>query len=125
MASGEQRPVPDLLERGAELERLARLAHLAAAGNGRVVVIEGEAGVGRTALLGALRDELAGSHRFLIARGSELEREHAFGLVGQLLEPVAGSSTAAAGGPAAVAESALRAGGDAGERPVFAVLHAF
>src|SRR4051794_19946187 len=125
MPSGEPRPVPELLERDAELERLTDLARLAAAGNGRLVVVEGEAGVGRSALLGALRDALADTHRVLLARGSELEREHAFGLVGQLLGSVSEAAGGGGTGPAELAASALRAGGDAGERPAFAVLHAF
>ncbi|THJ75447.1 AAA family ATPase [Candidatus Frankia alpina] len=50
---------------------------------------EGAAGIGKTVLLAAARDH-AGSRgvRVLSATGAELEREYAFGIVRQLLEPV-------------------------------------
>jgi DNA-binding CsgD family transcriptional regulator len=56
---------------------------------GRIVVVEGEAGVGKTVLLGALADaaEAAGS-TVLRARGGELERGEGFGIARRLLERV-------------------------------------
>lgn len=42
---------PMLLERGTPLQILASLAREAAAGRGRVALIEGKAGIGKTALL--------------------------------------------------------------------------
>ena len=54
-------------------------------GRGGVVVVEGAAGSGKTALLRAFRDD-AGGVRVLQATGGELEREFPFGVVRQLFE---------------------------------------
>src|SRR5580692_623580 len=56
---------------------------------GRIVVVEGEAGVGKTVLLGALAAgaEDAGA-TVLRARGGELERGEGFGIARRLLERV-------------------------------------
>lgn len=77
-----------LLEREAELATLERLA--AEAGqDGRLGVIIGEAGIGKTALLSAARRVTAAKDMdTLSARGAELEQELPFGLVRQLIEPV-------------------------------------
>jgi DNA-binding CsgD family transcriptional regulator len=82
------RKVP-LLERDAELEELHAALEDARRGNGRLVVVEGAAGIGKTRLLAAAR-ETAGRTgvRALAARGSELERDFPFALVRQLFEPV-------------------------------------
>ena len=76
------------------LERIDELAHLdgaldeACAGRGRFVVLEGPAGIGKTAVLAAVRESAAArGMRVLRARGTELEREFAFGVVRQLFEP--------------------------------------
>jgi DNA-binding CsgD family transcriptional regulator len=51
-------------------------------------VVEGPAGIGKTALLTAARIAAAdGGMRVLRARGTELERDFAFGVVRQLFEP--------------------------------------
>ena len=57
-------------------------------------MVEGPAGIGKTALLAVARDAAEGEgFRVLRARGAELEREFAFGVVRQLVEPVlAGAS---------------------------------
>ena len=57
-------------------------------------MVEGPAGIGKTVLLAAARDAAEGEgFRVLRARGAELEREFAFGVVRQLVEPVvAGAS---------------------------------
>ena len=44
----------DLLERDAALASVAEALEDAAAGSGRVVVVTGEAGIGKTALLAAI-----------------------------------------------------------------------
>src|SRR4051794_33790077 len=72
---------PALLERGSELAALRALA-----GAGGFAVIEGSAGIGKTRLLAEVRAAVRGQ-RVLSARGSELEREFAFGIVRQLFEP--------------------------------------
>jgi DNA-binding CsgD family transcriptional regulator len=78
-----------LLERDRELARIADCLHRAWQGRGGALVVEGPAGIGKTVLLAAARDaaERKG-FRVLRARGAELEREFAFGVVRQLIEPV-------------------------------------
>jgi predicted ATPase len=77
----------ELLEREDELARLGRLTADAARGRGAAVVVEGPAGIGKTSLLEA-EVRLAGAARLdvLTARGGELERDFAYGVVRQLLE---------------------------------------
>jgi predicted ATPase len=77
------------LERERELQELRSLIVAACRGMGRFVVVEGACGVGKTRLLAATRvhAQRAGM-RVLSARGSELEREFAYGVVRQLFEPV-------------------------------------
>ena len=83
-----------LLERDRELERIGRCLQRAHQGHGGALVVEGPPGIGKTVLLAAARDA-AGEEGFRVlrARGAELEREFAFGVVRQLVEPVvAGAS---------------------------------
>jgi DNA-binding CsgD family transcriptional regulator len=79
-----------LVERDAELAALTAAAGEAVAGEGRLVVVEGPAGIGKTRLVRAVRrhasDELGTG--VLAARGTELEAHIAFGIVRQLLDPV-------------------------------------
>ena len=79
----------DLLERERELAELDALLLDAKAGEARLALIEGPAGIGKTQLVAELRrrGEAAGM-RVLAARGCELEREFPFGVVRQLFEPV-------------------------------------
>src|SRR5690242_112375 len=78
-----------LLERERELEALREGVDRACLGEGTLLLIEGPAGAGKTALA---REARAAAERArmmpLQARGSELERPFAFGVVRQLLEPV-------------------------------------
>jgi predicted ATPase len=78
-----------LLERTFELAQLEEAVAATAAGQPRVVLIEGPAGIGKTALLRAARKlaEAAGL-RVLTARGGELERELGLGIAHQLFEPL-------------------------------------
>jgi DNA-binding CsgD family transcriptional regulator len=79
--------VSDLLDRDSELARIERLAGEVEDGAGRVAVIEGSAGIGKTALLAAARERAAAADmRVLHAGGSEVEGELAFGVVRQLFE---------------------------------------
>jgi DNA-binding CsgD family transcriptional regulator len=77
-----------LLERDLETAVFGAALASAAAGTGRVVAVEGEAGIGKTRLL-ALAAERAVAHglRVLTARGGQLERQFPFGVVRQLFEP--------------------------------------
>ncbi|HEY4408939.1 MAG TPA: AAA family ATPase [Acidimicrobiia bacterium] len=71
---------PELLEREAELEALDAALGAASAGAGRLVLLEGEAGSGKTELLAVARSrgDRAG-FRLVTARGSELELDVPFG----------------------------------------------
>jgi DNA-binding CsgD family transcriptional regulator len=77
-----------LHERERELGEIERAIDEVAAGAGRVLVVEGPAGIGKTRLLESARDA-AHAHGFAVAsaRGSELELAFAWGIVRQLLEP--------------------------------------
>jgi DNA-binding CsgD family transcriptional regulator len=78
----------ELLERNVELARIDEVVADAVAGEGRLLVIEGRSGIGKTALLTELktRGQRAGMSVFA-ARGSELESDFAFGVARQLFEP--------------------------------------
>ena len=76
-----------LLERSAELEELSALLDAAAAGHGGLLVIRGEAGIGKTRLLDAASGlARARGMTVLTARGGELERDFGYGVVRQLFE---------------------------------------
>src|SRR5262249_53247039 len=85
-----------LLERERELERIgAVLDRARTGGGGSVLVVEGPAGIGKTRLSRAARQE-AEQRAFsvLAARGTELEREYPFGGVRQLFELTVRSASA-------------------------------
>lgn len=78
-----------LLERDEELAALEALLEGARRGEGRVVLLEGAAGIGKTRLLHAARDRAKeAGMQVLTARGTELERDFPFALVRQVFEPV-------------------------------------
>src|SRR4051812_44851369 len=83
-----------LLEREAELAALEAMLEAARVGDGRMVVVEGSAGIGKTRLLAEVR-ALAEASAFnvLSARGGELEGEFAFGIVRQLFESSLSAAT--------------------------------
>jgi hypothetical protein len=103
-----------LLDRERELATLERCLADAGASRGRLVVVEGPAGIGKTALLAAARD-LARDRGVsaLSSRGTPLERNFAYGAVRQLFEPLA----LAAGGPGS---SGIVAGAAVLAMPAFA-----
>ena len=78
-----------LHERDSELAWLSEQIDGALAGGGAATAIEGEAGIGKSALLevAARRAQDAGL-RVLRARGAELERDFPYGVARQLFEPV-------------------------------------
>jgi AAA ATPase domain len=77
----------DLLERGSELEHLAAAVASARDASGRVVLISGPAGIGKTALVRyADREAERAGMLVLRARGVELEQGFAFGVARQLFE---------------------------------------
>lgn len=80
---------PPLVGREQELDVLSGLLGEAASGLARVVVLEGPAGIGKSRLMAALRQQArAAGFTVLHAAGSDLEREFPFGLVRQLFEPL-------------------------------------
>ena len=126
-----------LLERSAQLERIEAALTGARAGHGAFVVLEGPAGIGKTALLTAARAAAAdGGMRVLRARGTELERDFPFGVVrqlfetplvdatvperGDLLDPAAGAAAAILGFPGVRPDDGPPW---SGVDPSFAVLH--
>ena len=79
----------ELLEREGELGVLGTLVAQAAGGDGRVGLIEGPPGIGKTRLVAAARRLAAeAGMRCLSARGGPMERAYPFGVVRQLFEPV-------------------------------------
>ncbi|ADB29494.1 transcriptional regulator, LuxR family [Kribbella flavida DSM 17836] len=119
------------LERPGELSRIAAALDAAGQGNGRVVVIEGEAGIGKTRLVGEAR-ALAKQRGFvrMQAIGDELESALAWGVVRQMVERsiarYAGEVRAAIlAGPAGRALDALdKATPNAGDAEVARTMHA-
>ena len=84
-----------LLERDEELSELGALLEDTRHGRGRLLLLEGQAGIGKTHLLRELQYlAQATGARALSARGSELERDFAFGVVRQLLEPLLARASA-------------------------------
>ena len=79
----------DLIERESELAALAADLAAVQSGEGRFVLVEGPAGIGKTELLAGVRS-LAQTEGMVVARarGSEFEAGFAFGVVRQLFEPV-------------------------------------
>jgi DNA-binding CsgD family transcriptional regulator len=78
-----------LLEREGDLDQVDALLERAAAGAGALLLVEGEAGTGKTSLLGALRRRASDTgFEVRAARGTQLEQPFAYGVARQLLEPV-------------------------------------
>ena len=77
-----------LLERQAELAEISRHLAAARAGDGATLMLEGPAGIGKTALLRAAREQARGAGMAtLAARGGELESGLPWGVVRSLFEP--------------------------------------
>ncbi|HYG95826.1 MAG TPA: AAA family ATPase [Solirubrobacterales bacterium] len=102
-----------LLERGGELEAIATRLDRACAGEGSLLVVEGPAGIGKTALLGAAAEQATERGMTVLrARGGVLEQQLEYGVVRQLVEkPVLRASperqAELLAGPAAAATAAL------------------
>jgi DNA-binding CsgD family transcriptional regulator len=76
-----------LLERDPQLDRLRVGAAGARSGAGRLLLVEGDPGAGKTALLAAAAEVATGEKLTVLGgRGGELEITHGFGVVQQLLE---------------------------------------
>jgi len=120
------------LERTRELSALDEAIAAAIAGDGRVVVLEGAGGIGKTLLLAhAVRQAHAREMTVLRARGAELERQFPFGVALQLFEPYLSAATgrerrrvlAGAAAHAAPLLSGDVTGRDGGGAPEFPLLH--
>lgn len=102
-----------LLERGDALRRVRGAVASVERGSGRVLLIEGEAGIGKTALLrAAVVDAERRGLRRLTARGGVLERSLGHGVARGLFEDAVLRAPAARrgellAGPAGIAEAAL------------------
>ena len=114
-----------LLEREAELERIADAVTRAVEGEPALVVVEGAAGLGKTTLLSEARRRLDRGHTtVLVGRPGEQEGVFAYGVLRQLLEPLLAALIpeerhALFSGPAAGALAALEE--PEGEAPPFDV----
>lgn len=120
-----------LLEREAELGTIDAAIEAAVGGNGRALLIEGEAGVGKTSLLAEGRRTAAGEGvEVLSARAGELERDFPFAVVRQLLGPPLRQASAEErealfdGAVPARGALGLATGGDETSADTFSVLHA-
>ncbi|GIG28394.1 hypothetical protein Cma02nite_09940 [Cellulomonas marina] len=119
-----------LLSREAEVSALDGLLERAVeARDGAVAVLEGPAGIGKTALLHHVRDAATGrGARVLAARASELDRGFAWGVVHQVLGPVvadpaldAAARAELLAGGATRAAALLTGGAEAGDEESYAV----
>jgi DNA-binding CsgD family transcriptional regulator/energy-coupling factor transporter ATP-binding protein EcfA2 len=70
---------PVLLERERELAELAQAVHQAAAGEGGLVLILGEAGIGKSSLVRALRGLLPANGRLLVGHCDDLDTRRTLG----------------------------------------------
>jgi DNA-binding NarL/FixJ family response regulator len=78
-----------LLDRDAELDALDRQLSAIGSGSGRVVVVEGPAGIGKSSLLDAVARS-AGAHGVTVvrARGGPFEQDATWGIARQLFDPL-------------------------------------
>ena len=115
VAFGDIDESSDLLERELALEQLAADVADARHGHGRLTLISGSPGVGKTAVARRAASQASSvGIRVLRARGAVLEREFAFGVVRQLFERVRRTSdpderSRLLGGPARAAGALLGA----------------
>lgn len=128
--TGKLASVPTaLIDRETELAALTAALAEADAGTGGTVLIQGPAGIGKTALATALRAQ-AEERGFAVlsARASELDRAFGYGVVHQLVEPVLATASperraTLLRGAAARAELVLDAAGDQVDEGSYAVVH--
>jgi DNA-binding CsgD family transcriptional regulator len=121
-----------LLEREAEIAAIHGLVSAARGGAGRLLVIEGRSGMGKTRVVGAARAAArAAGLEVLAARAGELEQEFAFGVVRQLFEPLLARASAAERAELTAGAAGLalhlfhepEAAGPAAADPSYAMLH--
>jgi len=122
--------VTHLVERAVEAGVIGRAVTDVEAGTGRFVLVEGPAGIGKSAVVAeAARLGAKSGLRVLKARSLELEHEVGFGLVRQWFEPIVNSLDEVAlaelfrGGVAAARSVLAPVAGDTAPAGDFAVLH--
>ena len=122
---------PALLERAEELATVDAAIAATKAADGRLVIMEGPAGIGKTSLLAEARARASASGlTVLYARASELEAAFSFGVVRQLFEGAVASAgegerSRLLGGAAAQAARlfSVADGGQDGDEDVYPLLH--
>lgn len=114
-----ERPRAGLLERAEAQERVDALIEQTRAGDGGVLAIRADAGLGKSALLDAVADQArAAGFMVLRSRGDQLELELAFSVVRQLLGAAVRNPSVQDGvleGPAVLAAPALGLPAPAGQ----------
>ena len=117
----------ELRERSTQLAALRAAIDSAEKGAGRLVLVTGAPGIGKSSLLAAVRGDID-QGRVLTARASELEATFPMGVVRQLLGPTVASASSEAReawfeGAAALARPVLGVGEGGGEDDTFRTLH--
>jgi hypothetical protein len=114
-----------LLERAGELGAITAAVSSVASGSGSALLVEGEAGIGKTSLLAYACEQAARAGITVrAARAAEFEGGYAWAVVRQLFAPeVAVGGRRRAGDAAALAAPALRQDADRGGEDSFSVLH--
>ncbi|HWH94905.1 MAG TPA: AAA family ATPase, partial [Baekduia sp.] len=113
-----------IVERDNEVGLIGMLLGDAVAGEGRVALIEGPAGIGKTRLLAELRDRVrAAGADVLEARATTLEREYGFGVARQLFEAIGPDHPALADAPGARAVLGHAGASSAAREGLFAAFH--
>ena len=108
---GTLAPVPRICGREAEIQALGEALDRVAAGGPAIVLVEGEAGIGKTRLLAkALEDTAGRGMRVAAGRAEELERTRPFGVLAAAFE-----CTRSSPDPRRAAIAGLLASQDAGE----------
>jgi len=118
---------PPLVGRGGELEVLQEVLEAAGSGVGGALLVEGPAGIGKTRMLAAGREQAErGGMLVLHARGAELERDYPLGVVRQLLAPALREDKARARllqGAARLAGPAILDAADPTDAPPAGLMH--
>ncbi|WP_162182681.1 AAA family ATPase, partial [Actinoalloteichus caeruleus] len=89
VSSSGRREAMRLCEREGEVAAIRAAVRAAHAGHGSLTAVVGPLGIGRTALLRSVADQLeeTADTRVVLASGAPLEREFAHGVTRQLFEP--------------------------------------
>src|SRR3984885_4336703 len=117
---------PPLLDRTPELSAIDAALSSAVLGKGSTLLVEGEAGIGKTRLLLEARKRAADAGMTVLsARAAEFEGGYAWGVVRQLFDPLlrARGGRLLRGDAAALAGPALSHGSRPGVEDAFSVLH--